>query len=107
MFCNLENNYKQCISFQTTIKYRKIFISFVGVFLPINLLTVVCINNDLSLLIAPFGASKVLVIGAEKIPLAYPRNLIMGNLFGAISDIFHLVFLITILFLAEEQLELR
>ena len=88
MFFNLEKQLKICRSFQPTIKYRKILISFVGVFLAINFLAGVCINKDQSLLIAPFGASTVLVFDAEESPLAQPRNLIMGNLFGAISAVF-------------------
>ena len=88
MFFNLEKQLKIGRSFQPTIKYRKILISFVGAFLAINILAVVCINNDQSLLIAPFGASTVLVFGAEESPLAQPRNLIMGDLFGGISAVF-------------------
>ena len=88
MFFNLEKQLKIGRSFQPTIKYRKILISFVGAFLAINILAVVCINNDQSLLIAPFGASTVLIFGAEESPLAQPRNLIMGNLLGAISAVF-------------------
>jgi len=37
---------------------------------------------------APFGASAVLLFGVEESPLAQPRNLIMGNLFGGISAVF-------------------
>ena len=88
MFFNLEKQLKVGRSFQIALKYRKILISFVGSFIAINILAVVCINNDQSLLIAPFGASTVLVFGAEESPLAQPRNLIMGNLFGAISAVF-------------------
>ena len=88
MFFNLEKQLRIGRSFQPTFKYRKILISFVGAFLAINILAVVCINNDQSLLIAPFGASTVLVFGAEESPLAQPRNLIMGNLLGAISAVF-------------------
>ena len=103
MFFNLEKQLRIGRSFQPTIKYSSILISFVGAFLAINILAVVCIYNNQSLLIAPFGASTVLVFGTEESPLAQPRNLIMGNLFGAISAIFYLFFLVTILFLAELQ----
>ena len=106
MFFNLENQLKIGRSFQPFFKYRKIFISFVGAYTAINILALVCIHNDQSLLIAPFGASTVLIFGAEESPLAQPRNLIMGNLLGAISVVFHLVFLGTILFLAVLQWQL-
>ena len=88
MFFKLEKQLKIGRSFLPNLKHRKILISFVGAFLAINILAIVCINNDQSLLIAPFGASTVLVFGAEESPLAQPRNLIMGNLFGAISAVF-------------------
>ena len=73
MFCNLEKQLKIALSNQPTIK---------------NNLILLCINNDQTLLIAPFDASTVLVFGAEESPLAQPRNLIMGNLLGAISAVF-------------------
>ena len=38
-------------------------------------------------MIAPFGASTVLLFGVEKSPLAQPRNLIMGNFLGGISAV--------------------
>ena len=92
MFFNLEKQLRIGRSFQPTFKYRKILISFVGAFIAINILAVVCIYNNQSLLIAPFGASTVLIFGAEESPLAQPRNLIMGNLFGAISAVFSFSF---------------
>ena len=56
--------------------------------LAINILTVLSIYKGKSLLITPFGASKVLLFCMEKSPLAQPRNLIMGDLFGGISAVF-------------------
>ena len=88
MFFNLEKQLKIGRSFQPTFKYRKILKSFCGAFFVINTLAVVCIYNDQSLLIAPFGASTVLIFGVEESPLAQPRNLIMGNLLGAIFAVF-------------------
>jgi len=40
-------------------------------------------ESDLLLLIAPFGASAVLLYGAVKSPLAQPRNLVGGHLLSA------------------------
>ena len=88
MFFNIEKQLKLVRSFQPSFKYRKILISFSGEIIAINILAVVCIYNDQSLLIAPFGVSTVLIFGAEKSPLAQPRNLIMGNLLVAISAVF-------------------
>ncbi len=92
MFFNLEKQLKTGRSYQPIFEYRKILISFVGAFIAINFLALVCINNDQPLLIAPFGASTVLIFGAEESPLAQPRNLILGNLFGAISAVFSFSF---------------
>ena len=50
MFFNLEKQLKVGRSYQPTIKFRKILISFVGAFLAINILAVVCIYNNQSLL---------------------------------------------------------
>tara|TARA_Y100001978_G_scaffold27639_1_gene23595 strand:- start:468 stop:983 length:516 start_codon:yes stop_codon:yes gene_type:complete len=88
MISNLKKQLKKGRSFQPYFKYRKIFISFLGAFIAINILALVCIYKDQSLLIAPFGASTVLLFGVEKSPLAQPRNVIMGNLFGGISAVF-------------------
>ena len=52
------------------------------------MLAMLSIYKDQSLLIAPFGASTVLLFGFEESPLAQPRNLIMGNLLGGISAVF-------------------
>ena len=70
MFFNLEKQLKKGRSFQPSFKYRKILISFVGAFIAIYVLAEVCIFNNQSLLIAPFGASTVLIFGAEESPLA-------------------------------------
>ena len=88
MFFKLEKQLKKGKSYQPSFKYKKILISFVGSFIAINILAVVSIYNDQSLLIAPFGASTVLLFGVEESPLAQPRNLIMGNLLGGISAVF-------------------
>ena len=88
MFFKLKKQIKKGISFQPYFKYREILISSLGAFIAINILAIVCIYKDQSLLIAPFGASTVLLFGAEESPLAQPRNLIMGNLFGGFSAVF-------------------
>ena len=84
MFLNLEKQLKIGKSFQPSFKYRNILTSFIGAFIAINVLAVLSIYKGQSLLIAPFGASTVLLFGSEESPLAQPRNLIMGNLLGGI-----------------------
>lgn len=43
--------------------------------------------HDLLLMIAPFGASAVLVFGAPRSPLAQPRNLVAGNIVSALVGV--------------------
>ncbi len=84
----MEKQLKKGRSIQPSFKYKKILISFVGAFIGINILAVLSIYKDQSLLIAPFGASTVLLFGLEESPLSQPRNLIMGNLLGGITAVF-------------------
>ncbi|MGR5175321.1 HPP family protein [Vibrio parahaemolyticus] len=53
----------------------------VGAFLAIGLLSVLDSTfSDIALLMAPFGASAVLVFGIPGSPLAQPKNVILGHL---------------------------
>ena len=88
MFFNLEKQLKKGKSYQPSFKNKKILISFVGAFIVINMLAIISIYKNQSLLIAPFGASTILLFGFEASPLSQPRNVIMGNLFGGISAVF-------------------
>ncbi len=90
MFFNLEKQLKKGKSYQPSFKNKKILISFVGAFIAINMLAMISIYKNQSLLIAPFGASTILLFGFEASPLSQPRNVIMGNLFGGISAVFFL-----------------
>ena len=87
MLKTLENLLIKGKSFQPSFKFRKILISFFGAFIAINLLASLSVYENQSLLIAPFGASTVLIFGIEESPLAQPRNLILGNILGAISAV--------------------
>lgn len=55
-----------------------------GGFLTIGMLAAVTATDALSLLIAPFGASCVLVFGIPASPFARPRNVIGGHLVTAL-----------------------
>jgi len=63
------------------------FRSFIGGLIAISCLGILSDLSTYSLLIAPFGASTVLLFGAPNSPLAQPRNLVFGNLIGAISAV--------------------
>lgn len=60
----------------------------VGAFLAIGLLSTLNASlENISLLMAPFGATTVLVFGAPDSPLAQPKNVIFGHLITAFVGI--------------------
>lgn len=73
------------------VRNSEILWSWLGAFLGIG--TVAILNRlffsgmDLTLMIASFGASAVLVYGAVRSPLAQPRNLIGGHVVSAIVGV--------------------
>ena len=67
--------------------------AFIGGAIAIVFLGIISNWSGYDLLVAPFGASTVLLFGAPKSPLAQPRNLIFGNLLGAISAVTFVAFL--------------
>jgi CBS-domain-containing membrane protein len=79
------------ISSYTNIDLYDVFWSFVGGLLGIGSLAwleaLFFTGSDLLLVIAPFGASSVLVYGAIQSPLAQPRNLIGGHIVSAIAGV--------------------
>ena len=87
MFSQLKDNFIRGKSFQPKFSNKKIILSFIGSFIAIFLLGIISIQQNQTLLIAPFGASTVLLFGISNSPLAQPRNLILGNIFGAISAV--------------------
>lgn len=76
---------------------RESVASFMGSLLALGLIGLlhgVCLDSTgLPLLMAPFGASAVLVFGASGSPLAQPRNVIGGHVLSAAIGVtlFHLV----------------
>ena len=76
MFFNLIKKLKKGRSFQPSFKYRKILKSFLVVFIAINILTLLIIHKDQSLLMSSFGAPKVFLFSVEESPLAQQRYLI-------------------------------
>ena len=74
-------------SIQPSFKRWEPFRSFIGGLIAISCLGIISNLSTYTLLVAPFGASTVLLFGAPNSPLAQPRNLILGNLIGAISAV--------------------
>ncbi|ENM5775910.1 HPP family protein [Vibrio mimicus] len=66
----------------------------VGAFLAIGLLTFLDSTlTNVALLMAPFGATAVLVFGVPDSPLAQPKNVIFGHLITAVVGIFFTQFI--------------
>ena len=80
-------------SIQPSFKRWEPFRSFIGGLIAISCLGILSNISNYSLLIAPFGASTVLLFGVPNSPLAQPRNLILGNFAGAISAVLCVFFL--------------
>ncbi|ENM5888832.1 HPP family protein [Vibrio mimicus] len=66
----------------------------VGAFLAIGLLTFLDSTlTNVALLMAPFGATAVLVFGVPDSPLAQPKNVIFGHLITAFVGVFFTQFI--------------
>jgi len=73
------------------VSLAEILWSWLGAFLGISAVGYIdsCFfaGSELVLLIAPFGASAVLIYGAIKSPLAQPRNFVGGHILSAIIGV--------------------
>jgi CBS-domain-containing membrane protein len=73
--------------------YRHIFWSWFGSFLAIFVTSYLSVKTNSPLLMAPFGATSVVIFSFPDSPLAQPRNVIGGNLIGALVSLIFLHFL--------------
>ena len=67
--------------------HRHIFWSWFGSFLAIAVTAYLSAKTNSPLLMAPFGATSVLIFGVPDSPLAQPRNVIGGNLVAALVSL--------------------
>lgn len=72
---------------QPKFSYQHIFFSYLGGFFGIATLAYLSFYTHNTLIAAPFGATAVLVFGVPESPLAQPRNVIGGNVIGAIVSV--------------------
>ena len=72
---------------QPTYPLKEVLFSYIGSFLGIVVLAELSVRSGYPLIAAPFGAAAVLVFAVPKVALAQPRNLIFGNLLGAIVSV--------------------
>lgn len=73
--------------------HRHILWSWFGSFLAITITSYLTVKTNYPLLMAPFGATTVLIFGVPDSPLAQPRNVIGGNFLGALLSLIILKFL--------------
>ncbi|WP_013334242.1 HPP family protein [Gloeothece verrucosa] len=71
---------------------RHIFWSWIGSFLAITATSYLAVKTNSPLLMAPFGATSVLIFGVPHSPLAQPRNVIGGNCLAALASLIILHF---------------
>jgi hypothetical protein len=86
-FCQYLSSLKGSETYQPRFSMQQILLSYVGSFLGIAALAYISVNTHYPLIAAPFGAAAVLVFAVPSSPLAQPRNLIFGNLIGAIVSL--------------------
>lgn len=67
--------------------HRHVFWSWFGSFLAITATSYLAITTNSPLLMAPFGATSVLIFGVPDSPLAQPRNVIGGNCLAALISL--------------------
>ena len=72
---------------QPRYSLNEILFSYIGSFIGIATLAYLSIRSGYPLIAAPFGAAAVLVFAVPEAALAQPRNLIFGNLLGAIISV--------------------
>ena len=72
---------------QPIFSLNEILFSYIGSFIGIAILAYLSVESGYPLIAAPFGAAAVLVFAVPKAALAQPRNLIFGNLIGAIISV--------------------
>ncbi|MBD0270158.1 MAG: HPP family protein [Cyanobacteria bacterium Co-bin8] len=72
---------------QPQFNLRTILASYVCSFVGIAVLAYLATGTGYPLIAAPFGATAVLVFGVPDSPFAQPRNVIGGNVMGAIISV--------------------
>jgi CBS-domain-containing membrane protein len=70
-------------AFQPRFARREMVGSWLGGLLAITALGVISAWSHYGLVVAPFGASTVLLFGHRRSPLAQPRNIVLGNTLAA------------------------
>ncbi len=67
--------------------HKHVFWSWLGSCLAITIAAYLSVITNCPLIMAPFGATSVLIFGVPESPLAQPRNVIGGNLLAALVSL--------------------
>ncbi|WP_457767429.1 HPP family protein [Cyanobium sp. ULC082] len=74
-------------AYQPQFRLGQLGVSWLGALTAIVLLSALSAWSGKLLLAAPLGASSVLLFGYPASPLAQPRNIVLGNLVGALLSV--------------------
>jgi CBS-domain-containing membrane protein len=73
-------------AFQPSFAGSEIFASWVGGLIAISSLGLISGVSHYPLVVAPFGASTMLLFGHPNSPMAQPRNIVLGNTLAALVN---------------------
>jgi len=74
-------------AYQPRFEHQEVIAAWLGGVLAITLLGLISLWSHYPLVVAPFGASTVLLFGHPGSPLAQPRNIVMGNTMAALVSV--------------------
>jgi CBS-domain-containing membrane protein len=74
-------------AYQPRFRRHQLSVTWLGALLAMALLGLLGAWSGMLLLVAPLGASSVLLFGYPASPLAQPRNIVLGNLVGAMVSV--------------------
>ena len=74
-------------AYQPRFEQQHVLAAWLGAVLAITLLGLISLWSHYALVVAPFGASTVLLFGNPQSPLAQPRNIVLGNSLAALISV--------------------
>ena len=74
-------------AYQPRFDRREVLTSWLGALVAITALGWISAWSHYPLVVAPFGASTVLLFGHPASPLSQPRNIVAGNTLGALVSV--------------------
>ncbi|CAK6691748.1 HPP family protein [Synechococcus sp. CCY9201] len=87
VFRRLRTDRERGRAFQPRFARGEIVAAWIGGLLAICALGLISSWSHYPLVVAPFGASTVLLFGHPSSPLAQPRNIVLGNTIGALISV--------------------